>query len=491
MAAAVAYSGSSPGGGAGIFERMVRPLIDRADAALNGRISQYLGSTSLATPKRASPFGDWQNVTAVIGSKPIQPQASFLGVAAFTVEAARKRLHELVSGAFKPETLSQTLEYLKGKEVDLVTKGATNHLRDRRTGQSCPAAQVHERLSYSATLNAEINDKLVTILGRRANVHPTERFSSAQEFAMMANPLEASDLLSRHGTPRRVMAYTETVSIGGNGKDQREQGWWGLTHAIASANPDENLRIIEEAKAKGIELLLPETRPGSAARGELVPSMPILVKSRKVGRDTVLEAMPAEQVRDALDQPRVGFAMKRLVQAWGTSMRGAYLATKAKADRARPQQAIGLDRSPAAEGSNVFNLDDYRTRKESFFADFVSTGADEFGAPEEDYGNAFGGIPGEERLAPPGVRDLRVRIDADYEDPYVYDADIKETISHEIGQMPEGTYPLETGVGNRIGEVTVDGFGGVSYARTDGGPNPGTAPDDDLERDEGRSYGMR
>jgi len=491
MATAMAYSGSSPGGGAGILERIVRPLIDRADAAMNGRISQYLGSTSLASPKRASPFGDWQNVTAVIGSKSIHPQSSLLGVAAFTVEAARKRLHELVSGAFKPETLRETVEYLDRKEVDLVTKGATNHLRDRRTGQSCPAAQVHEKLSYSGTLNTEINDKLITILGRRANVQPTERFRSALEFAMMANPLEASDLLNKHGRPRRVMAYTETVSVGANGKDQREQGWWGLTHALASADPNENLRIIEEAKAKGIELHLPETKPGSAARGELVPSMPILVKSRKVGHDRVLEAMPAEQVRDALDQPRIGFAMKRLVQAWGTSMRGAYLATKAKADRSRPQQAIGLDRSPAAERSNVFNLDDYRTQKETFFADFVSTGTDEFAATGEDYGNAFGGIPGEERLAPPGVRDLRVRIDADYEDPYVYDADIKETISHEVDKMPEGTYPLETGTGSRIGDVTVDGFGGVAYARTDGGPNPGTDPRDDLERDESRSYGMR
>lgn len=439
--AAMAARYQAPSAFGGLIERAVM----FADRASGSRLGQLLSTTGLVR-RQQSPFGDFGVVVAA-GSKPLPISNAIRDVAVFTIEEARERISSFVGGKFVPETVSDLLSYLGDRFLRLETRvlpqgRATNYLVDTKTNKAVPAAQVDPRLGHRAMLQASLRGAMRK---HYAGGEPAAAFHSWEGMKLvMENDVSG-------------LAYT--VSGG--------HGYIGKARGLASHDPVENLAMIRAARASGVDLILPETRPGGGRTGDLIPGMPILVRSR---------SLKAEEVHPQL-------AHDRLSMEWGMGMDAAFTRM---AERSRRNSAMPTFHG----GANVVSIETFRAREETRRDDFRKRfvrreEAVPAPAVEEEIG--FGGAP-----ASSGKRDIVVRFPEGGGEPYVYDRDISEEILVSVRSLPPGRYPLESEVGVEIGWTDVGRGGKLRHLDLGGNriESPEiSAPGNDVIESHGRRMG--
>ena len=407
----------APSLGEAVFEGLVRNAIRLAERIPSSRVSALLSSTRFVRPQ-SSPFGDFGLLVAS-GSKPLPIAKTIREVAVFSIEEARERIKSFITGRFVPESVADLVHYLNERflrlETRMLPQGATNFLVDKKTNRSVPAAQVDPRLSHKAMLLAELKGAM------RRNFGAADPAASVHSWEGMKLVLENDD---------SGLGYTVVAN----------QGWIGRVHAVASTDPAENLSVIRSARAKGIELVLPEARGGSAARGELIPGMPILVRSH---------SLKAEAIHP-------GLSHERLSKVIGTGMDEAFIRM---ADRAR-----SAGQTFRSGPSNVVSIETFRKDREEFRRRFVRKApVDEFEDHiDEDAGLGFGSDTASSK------RDIVVRATRDASELYVFDKDLNEEVLISLRSLPEGRYRLENEAGKQVGWTEVGRGGAVRYRDMNG-----------------------
>lgn len=450
MAAMATPASGILGGIAGMVDRLGRSSI------LSGLL-ETTGLANLVASRRSpvSPFGDWQGVAGVINASRLDIPAPSNDASTRFIAELQERLKDLVSGAFKPPSLESLADYLKSKSVELYTKitgrGPMNMLRDLRSNRSAPANVVVPSVTIGnrrTTLRDQ--DLRIVELKGLLHRHGGPRLDEIQDYmhlvAAKGFPIEMADIVREDGTRRQRLALTET-DFARRGRDGgkdvvRRQAWLGLAYAIASADPEENKRIIAEARARNVRLILPEAYPGGAAEGHLVAGMAILDASRSCFAELIDERWSADN----------------LAARFGKGMRDHYveMAERMNISLASP--------SPAAK-PNV----------ESFLRKFLANSEDRsrtFEAPPEpDNSIGFGGLGGDRA-------EFSVRIGIDGK-PFVFNRTAREeAIYLDVPALVPGVYDLEDALGEKIGSVDVARGGRVVYRDGHGQPfTPRHAPD--------------
>ena len=425
-----------------------------ADRVSGHRLGEFASSQGYVR-QSASPFDGFGAVVAA-GSRP-RPISQFIKeTAQFTVEEARERLADFIGGTFVPETIQGLIDYLGERFMRLETRIAAggrlaNYLVDVRSSQAVPAAQVDARLSHAAILGDRLRSALRRQIGKDA---PADAFDSWQGMMLVLDDQPGG------------FGYTATGDV----------GWYGKIHAIASADREENIRIVREARSKGIELVLPKAQEGPVTN--LVAGMPILVRS---------QSMKAADVHPELDHAHLVSAFaRRAPERRRTGMAEAFsrLAERARLAPAPapfpapaaapvPRPAAGPSRPapqssrPAARrpeprrdeaqedrNSNVIFL-------QSFHRKFVRPRDDEH---EEDASLGFGGLGGLH-----GERDLVVRRD-DEGRLYVFDRDLSEEVPISPQSLPAGRYERESSAGKTEGYTEVGTGGSLRHLSLEGNP---------------------
>jgi hypothetical protein len=419
----------------GPFGNIIDGLSRLAERTLGPRVASLLGSTSLSTPP-SNPFGDFGAIVAA-GSKPIGLGQSVKDVALFTVEEARERIASFMDGSFVPDSLNDLIQYLADRFLRIESRTGpagevANYLVDERTKRSVPAAQVDPRLGHKAMLVADLRQAVRPYLSHSA---PADAFHSWEGMSLVLDN-DASGI-----------GY---AAVGG-------QAFIGKVHAVASAEPAENQRMVADAKSKGLRLILPERTPGSGAAGNLVAGMPVLVASRSVR---------AEEVHS-------GLAHSELARAWG----GGLADTLAKmGERARAQVGLG--------GPNVVSIESFRKSKSEFRDRFVrrSAPAQQLPEPEALDDASFGGGGSK--------RDLSIRVSHAGDDGrpslVVFDRDLGIEVPIAVRALPPGRYDRETGAGDLLGMTEIGRGGAARHFDREGNairpaaPAPAAAEDSDA-----------
>lgn len=435
MASALAINGGND-----FIGQMMDRLYRFADRATNSRLGGLLSTSGLVKPS-VSPFGDFGVVVAA-GSRPLPIAHAIKEVTVFTVEEARERLNSFISGRFTPTGVADLLSYLNDKFMRLETRitshGLVNYLVDTKTNGSVAAAQVDPRLSHARMLALSIKTSIYQHFGSGS---PTDVWTSWEGMKM--------DLDYRNDN----LAYTVV----------RGEGWIGRAYATASSDPRENIALIRAAKAKGIDLIIPERTAGAAGNGVLIAGMPILVRSR---------SMKAANVHPSL-------AHDNLAREWGIGMDQAYaeMSKRARVEVSLPTRSIPQAKPASA---SVISMTDYKKAnptpkpkhqspgREDFLKKFVKPAAQRSDGFEAVGSNDFGvGFGADSSSAP---RNLVVRIAAEDGESYVFDKDLNEEVFVSPRSLPPKRYPLETQSGEALGFAEI-GKGG-SFRRLDADGKP-------------------
>ncbi|ANY85437.1 hypothetical protein BB934_45295 (plasmid) [Microvirga ossetica] len=428
-----------------------------------GRLIDLLGSTFLTRPKTQSPFGDWKGVAAVLQSSkplPVTVAPSFVQTAADTLTEIRENVASVLRSLNPTDGIDALKAKLKDFGLNLYEKKSVNYLHYEKTNTHHKASKVNPELSYFGTLRRSLQAKLAGQIGPgdpATAVHGWDEMA----FTMGFSGVQPQDLVNDQGKPRNILGYSVSTEKGTDGKAVR-RGWIGTVHAVASDDPAVNLKMMREAKAKGLELVLPERMRGDAAKGLLVRGMPILVKS-KAGADgkRVPVSLPADKIHPML-------SLARLTAAWGKGMIELYIE---KADKANKQSGLFV----APSKSPFLHRDAARAERESrqsFFDTFVAKkGADDFafagGDAADDLFTAFAddktkpaagskaADPVPEEPAAEDRRDFRVRVKEDRSGVYIWDAEFEAVQSAPVSELDPGRYPLEDSNGKKLGYTDV------------------------------------
>lgn len=441
-----------------------------ADRVSGYRLGGY-AATQGYVRQSASPFDGFGAVVAA-GSKPLPIGHALMEAAQFTVEEARERLAAFIEGRFVPDSLHGLIEYLGERFMRLETRiGAggriANFLVDVRSSQAVPAAQVDPRLSHAAILGDRLRASLRRQIGKDA---PADAFDSWQGMMLVLD--------DRHG------GYGYTAS--------GATGWYGKIHAIASADREENIRIVREARAKGIDLVLPRVQDGPVSN--LVAGMPILVRT---------QAMRAAEVHPGLDHDRLASEFARRVPGRRRASMAEAFSHLGKKARSQPShvEAPAIVRAPspsttpvaaipAARGAANRARSEARSSNvvflESFHRKNVRPHREDM---EEDTSLGFGGLGGLE-----GEHDLVIRRDETDDKLYVFDRDLSEEVPISPNSLPAGRYERESSAGAKEGYTEVGQGGGLRHLALDGSqvqlrrkPSPDFDPALELDDPEGPS----
>ncbi len=380
MAAAVARSSFS-----GRINRLVETVAERIDTSTNGRLSAYLErSTALSSnPGIFNTNPNFGVIRAVETTVTRDWSKSVTDFALFTIEEARERLSALIDGDYLIDSFHDLIDYLKERSLALESRllhgKMINYLVDQKTKQSVPAAQVHPSLSYKNVKTMEMKAALRNLIG---NNDPATAFGSWQGMSMIMSS-------SGHG-----MAYT----VSGN------EAHFGRQYAVATADVEENLAIIREARAQGVDLILPHQ--DGAKPGQLIQGMPILRKSK---------SMPAAEVHAGLDH-------RALSMAFGQGMAELY------EEMARKHgDMANAARTSVRDTTRVVSMEEFRNR---YTAPKVT-------APVEEEGLGFGGL-----AAPMNQkRNIGLKRGNDRLNSLaVWDFDVDDEIMMVPQCLPEGEY---------------------------------------------------
>jgi hypothetical protein len=426
-------------GGNDFLGQVMDRLYRFADRASNSRLGDLLSTTGIVKPS-VSPFGDFGVVVAA-GSRPLPIAHAIKEVTVFTVEEARERLNSFISGRFAPTSVTDLLSYLNDKFVRLETRitnhGFVNYLVDLKTNGAVAAAQVDPRLSHARMLAMSIKTAVYQHFG---NGSPLDVWSSWEGMKM--------DLDYRNDN----LAYTVV----------RGEGWIGRAYATASSDPRENLMLLREARAKGIDLIIPERTAGAGGNGVLIAGLPILVRSR---------SMKAVAVHPDL-------AHDNLAREWNLGMDEAYAKMS---ERARTEVNVAPKQRPArvAAPASVISMSEYKKSKPAQAAPSKEEFLKKFAKPAVSRNDGFG-FGGNDAEAGFGVgfgadasdkpRDLVVRISSEDGESYVFDKDLNEEVFLSPRALPPNRYPLESQDGAPLGFAEIGKGGSFRRLDEDGKP---------------------
>lgn len=388
-----------------VSDRLFERIAQFADRMSGYRLGDY-AATSGYVRQSASPFGGFGAIVAS-GSRPLPLGHSIKEAAIFTVEEAKDRLVAFIDGRYVPGSLADLIEYLGERFMRLETRilpggRVANYLVDTRTSQSVAAAQVDPKLGHAALLAAHLRASLRREIGRS---EPAEAFHSWQGMMLVLDNAASGN------------GYT--VSAG--------TAWFGKIHAVASSDHGKNLAIVREARARGIDLVLPTRQEGPVS--ELVAGMPILVRSR---------SMKAADVHP-------GLAHQKLSLAFGKGMAETF---------------DGLGQRSRLAGD--MGREDKVVSMEAFRRKFIRTNREQEEAADNSLG--FGGVGGEH-----GTRDLVIRRTTGEElQFYVFDRDFFEEVPIAPGALPPGRYVRETVDGTPEGYTEVGQGGALRHYDSEG-----------------------
>jgi len=450
-ARAVAQRGS-------VTDQLFERIAAFADRVSGNRLGEYAASSGFVK-QSASPFDGFGAVMAA-GSRPLPIGQAIKEAAIFTVEEARERLASLIDGRFVPEGLSDLIEYLGERFMRLETRivggYSANFLVDSRSNQAIPAVQVDPRLSHAAILASGLRKSLRERIGREA---PADAFHSWQGMMLVLDDAPGG------------VGYT----VSG------DTAWFGEIHAVASADRNENLAIVREARSRGIDLVLPRVQEGPVTN--LVAGMPILVRSKSMKAAEVdarlahsalvseFAARDPERRRKGMAET-FGFMGDRSRYAAGLddaapTVRAASTPSSTAGRTMQPAPA------PARRDGNVIFL-------ESFHRKFVRPARE----ADEDMSLGFGGLGGEQ-----GERDLVIRRDsAEGNRLSVFDRDLSEEVPIAPSALPAGRYVRENADGVKEGFTEVGAGGKLRHLDLDGialRPRPAPARQPEPADDEG------
>jgi hypothetical protein len=379
MAAAVARPSFSDR-----VNRLVETVAERIDTQTNGRLSAYFErSTALSsTPGIFNSNPKFGVIHAVESTVTRDWTKSVTDFAMFTIDEARERLSALIDGDYIVDSFHDLIDYLKERslalEGRLLQGKMINYLVDQKTKQSVPAAQVHPSLSYKNVKTMEMKAALRGLIG---GSEPSDAFGSWQGMSMIMSS-------SKYG-----MAYT----VSG------DTAHFGKQYGVATADVEENLAIIRQARSEGVELILP--RREGAAPGELIQGMSILRKSN---------SMPAPEVHPGLDH-------RALSLAFGQGMVDLY------EEMARKNGDVALAaKSPVRSDARVVSMEEFRSRY----------AAQKVAAPVEEEGLGFGGAASSNQKRDIGLK----RGNDSLNSLAVWDFDINQEIMMVPECLPEGKY---------------------------------------------------
>jgi len=453
MAAALTVQAPAPGLGDRLFELANRISGDRL-------LDLMLKSTTSLTPpttKLPSALANWQGVTEALGSKALRDAPSSREAAAASlVESIRENVNSVLRSLTPEDGLESLRGKLKAFGLFLYQKKGANFLYHQPSNTHHAAAPINERLSVpNSTL-----DNLKAL--HRSTVgleNPATFYKGWKEMSLVDGyaGLETRDLVDeKTGEPRKIRAYSVGFDVDPETKAVKRRGFIGLPYAIASADTRENLRMIAEAKVKGLELVLPEVKRGDQDKGVLVAGIPILVKSRREGDEVVQVSYPAEVVNPLMDY-------NLLSASWGEDMIKAYQGMAAAAK----QQGAMFDPKPAKAAPKAVPVDGYENvvdyqasavamnpKYQAFFDTIVVKEPEPYIPPEAD--DADDPIfQAEARMT---ERDFRVRVNEELTDVYVYDFEEKSVLvdgktgeQTPVSKLPAGRYPLEDHFGGELG----------------------------------------
>lgn len=208
---------------------------------------------------------------------------------ALTVQEARDRIREFITGVYAPKRIPELVEYLSARMLRIEERRGrdgrvANYLVDEKTRSSVSAALVDRRLSvpgmakmFGRTLEAEA--KVV----RNQRPRSPEEIVAHQLRNANAGRLLLGDAKAAPFADWADLSFSAPSLF--QGREFAAQGsdtWVGIVHARASEDAEENVRIIREAYASGRRLIIPARSPEDAKAGRLVAGMPILLRDGAV-----------------------------------------------------------------------------------------------------------------------------------------------------------------------------------------------------------------
>lgn len=206
--------------------------------------------------------------------------------AAFTVDEARTRLRDLVSGSFRPKTMKDLDRHLGVRKLKVEMRAygagsAATYIVDQVTKGAVPAAQVHRSLSATSLERRFGAD--VAPRGMRPSERPTPPDPNVVRVRRLLHGIlprtkDAPAFDSWEQLQMSLPVLTDGLAY----TVQGGKGYIGRPFATASADPAENRRILEDARRQGLKLVLPASAREDALEGRLVPGMPVLVAADSV-----------------------------------------------------------------------------------------------------------------------------------------------------------------------------------------------------------------
>lgn len=421
MASAIGNSGFVPNGMNDLIEQAAR----RIDELSGARLSRLLSTTSLVSPADV-PFEDYGFIVAA-GSRPLPITNQIREIAIFTVEEARDRLSDFIENRFSPDSISELLDYLHEKFLDIETRIlpngiVANYIVDQKTKKAVPAALVDERFSHKRMLALKLRSAAKEIV--RPGTSPADALHSWEGLKMTFE------------NNRSNVGYTVF----------KDQAYLGRVHAVAGSDMKENMEIIRRAKNRGIDLIVPAIKDGTNGPNVIVAGMPFLEKAN---------SLKAEEIHP-------GLSHAALSKAFGMGMPQTFL-RMAAAMKARNADEI------ASKEEAIATMRQFMRKKDAVD---VFTRVDDravgFAAPARDT----------------DISDFVIRR-AGGSDPYlyVYDASLDEEPGFAVTSLAEGRYKRETESGHHEGYTDVFADGTLKHFDMKGKRCVPVRDDPDAERE--------
>lgn len=383
----------------GVFQNLIEGVARRLDVASGHRFGNWLkDSTGLAQLPNFLSRPNFGVVKALQSTrKPPTLGDMLLETVNYAIEEARDRLSSLVNGSFIPGGVQELFSYLREHSFDLESRinklsgEVSNYLVDRSTRQSVPAAQVDPSLAHKNVLKLELVGRLREQIGRDT---PNNAYGSWGGMAWTRDSMQSK------------FGYTV----------EKNQGYFGRVIGIVSEDENENFRLFEEFKKRGINPIIPRSNDGV---GKPVVGMPILARSK---------SLKAEEVHPSLDHAQ-------LSEKFGGGLVEHYTTLAARAHSPRTAAA-------AAE----------RVSREDFNRLFLRAEKDI--APATDAGFGFGG---EEA-------DLDIVIKMNHSGQMIaWDRNADAEALSAINCLPYGEYERLGPDGKLVGYTTVGDRGHVNH----------------------------
>lgn len=206
--------------------------------------------------------------------------------AVFTVDEARTRLRDLVSGSFRPKSMKDLDRHLDARKLKVEMRAygagsAATYIVDQVTKGAVPAVQVHRSLSATALERRFGAD--VAPRGMRPSERPTPPDPNVVRVRRLLHGIlptakDAPAFLNWEQLQMSLPVLTDGLAY----TVQGGKAYIGRPFATASADPAENLRILQDARRQGLRLILPASDRDDAVAGRLVPGMAVLLAADSV-----------------------------------------------------------------------------------------------------------------------------------------------------------------------------------------------------------------